>query len=210
MPDPFQSERHQRPRLTVRQIRFCQNYANTGKGYQSYLDAGFPPGVSRDATDKAMARLARKPGIIEYIRELQNQAADEARVTVARVVQGLADSAFADRTMIFNDDGTIRPPSQWPEALRSIIAGVEVEEEIEDRAKVSEGGGVEYAPVRVRKWKVKFERSLEAKKILAQWLRMVGKDVTIPGGDEKKNPLVIEVELGPDKVLPPHEPEVEG
>jgi phage terminase small subunit len=184
------------PPLTAREIRFCQLWVESGNALRAYIGAGFPHKNAQVAGELSY-RLLKKVEIRQYIRRLQAEAADAAGVTAERIAQGLARSAFADRTRVFGPDGEVLPPGEWPEEVRAIIAGVEVEElsEWQDdpdtgkRRKVAVG----------QKWKVRFERSTEAKKILAQWRRMVGDDKADPGKGGH-NPLVVGGEADPNKL----------
>ncbi|MBX9625620.1 MAG: terminase small subunit [Gemmataceae bacterium] len=154
-----------RPPLTVREVRFCQAVAVGGNGYRSYLDAGFPPRGTRAATDQAVRRLVRKRQIREYIRKLQQEAADAAMVTVERLAQQLARAAFADRRKLFGADGRLLPPPDWPDDVAACVEGVDVEE------GRGEGTG---GKSRVRTTKVRTARRAEALRVLAEWTGMIG------------------------------------
>lgn len=160
--------------LSINDIRFCQHYAEHGNATEAYKKAGYSnSNASESAVGKAAWVLVRKRKIREYIRELRRQAADAASVTVNLLAQGFKRVGFADRRGVFGPDGCMLPPEFWPDELGSIIAGIEVEdlEEWDDEKKEKVKIG--------RKWKVRFERSMEARKILAQWRGMIGEDATI-------------------------------
>jgi len=157
--------------LSFNDIRFCQHYAAHGNAAEAYRQADYRNSKSSDGAVRHAAHdKLTKANIRRYIRLLRQQAADAARVTVDELAVGFTQVAYADRTGVFNPDGTMKPPGEWPAELRSIIAGVEAEdiEEWDDdrKCKVTVG----------RRWKVKFERSMEARKVLAQWRGMIGSD----------------------------------
>lgn len=160
--------------LSINDIRFCQHYAEHGNAFGAYKQAGYR---NSDSNDVAVRRAAidklTKPHIRQYIRELREQACDAASVTVNLLAQGFKRVGFADRRGIFGPDGSMLPPEFWPEELGSIVAGIEVEdlEEWDDELKKKVKIG--------RKWKVRFERSMEARKILAQWRGMIGADSNV-------------------------------
>lgn len=147
--------------LSFNDIRFCQLYAATGEAAKSYHECGHKS-ANLNSAGVSAHRLLRNVKIREYIRLLRQQAADAARVTVDELAVGFCQVAYADRTGILNDDGTVRPPSQWPAELKSLITGVEV---------IPQDDGT-------NRYKVKFERSMEARKVLAQWRGMIGSDKT--------------------------------
>lgn len=177
--------------LSVADIRFCQHLANGKTQLEAYRQAEYRNSKSNDnAVSKAASILVRKGKIRRYLRQLKEQAADAAGVTVDMLAQGFRRVGFADRRGIFGPDGSMLPPEFWPEELGSIIAGIEVED-------LEEWDEVQKCRVKIgRKWKVRFERSMEARKILAQWRGMIGQDV--PTGGETRKPLVVGGGANPD------------
>lgn len=177
-----------RPDLSLPEIRFCKIYVdNKGNGIQAWRDADFPgpPPASENATSKRVWLLLRKPQIGEYIRELRNDACEAATITVESLAKSFKEQAHADRTLIFDEQGRMTNPRTWPKELRSIIAGIEVDN-IEEWVTVD---GERVKQVVGQNWKVKFERSTEAKKILAQWKGMIGNDKTPISADS--TPMVV-------------------
>lgn len=171
--------------LTTQEVRFCRLYAESGNATQAAEDAGYVS-TDRVALAQRAKYLLKKPQISECVARMRREAADAEQVTVNRLAQSLGRQAFADRTRIFDADGRMTRPDRWPEELRSIVAGFEVEEETETVTDPASGHQV----VRVTTtYKVKFERSSDAKRILASWLGMTGTDVTLK--DVKETPLVV-------------------
>lgn len=191
---PKHSTRPDAAALSAHDIKFCQYYAEHGNrsGTAAYKQAGYPNSTSSDsAVGRAAWFLVRKHKIRLYIREIRQQAADAASVTTDLLAQGFKRVGFADRRGVFGPDGRMLPPAQWPDELGSIIAGIEVEDI--DGVDPNTGEKV----VVGRRWKVKFERSMEARKVLAQWKGMIGADATLKDFTE----LVKTVRgIDPDKV----------
>jgi phage terminase small subunit len=181
------------PVPSVREIRFCQHFADSDNAYRSYLAAGFEPSETDEATRKAASYLLTKPHISALVDRIRREALDAAQVTHNRVIQGLARIAFADRTEMFDEKGRVRPVREWPEDVKHTIEGeIEVEELFETTSKKGEPKRKElkgYAR------KIKTARRTEALKILAQCLRMIGSGVE-PAKDEHK-PLVVAGEADP-------------
>lgn len=163
-------------KLSAQDIRFAQHYADSDNATEAYKQAGyFNSGGPDYLVGKAAWVLVRKSKIRQYIRDLRQQAADVAEITVALLAQGFKRTAFADRTAIFDSKGNIRHPHQWPAELKSIIVGIEV-------IPPKKAGGKP-------RYKVRFETGTRAKEILAGWKGMIGMDA-VKGG-EVPNPLVI-------------------
>ena len=89
---------------------------------------------------------------------------DAERVTTPRIAQSLAREAFADRTAVFDAEGAVRPPSEWPAEVVAISVGYEVTESVDPRT----------GAVAARRVKVKFADPLKALKTLAVWRGMIG------------------------------------
>jgi phage terminase small subunit len=158
---PFQGE------LSLADERFCQHFAEHGNATAAYRQSGYHNSAGADDAVRQAARYnLTKAHIALRIREVRRQALDALQVTPARIASSFAHQAFADRTAIFNADGTMKHPRQWPAELRAIVAGVEL-------IPPKRAGG------RPR-YKVRFESSTEAKKVLAQWRGMIGEREAAP------------------------------
>lgn len=165
--------------LSAADIRFCQHYAEHGNATEAYKQAGyFNSGKPDYVVGKAAWVLVRKSKIREHIRELREQAADVAGITVGLVAQGFKRAGFADRTKVFDSKGHMLHPRLWPEELRAIIVG------FEPVLPKSQHGQVT--------WKVKFESGTEAKKVLATWKGMIGNDKGERGEKAAGDRVVIE------------------
>jgi len=166
--------------LSAQDIRFCQHYAEHGNAAEAYRQAKYHNSTSSPQAVwfAAWAKL-RNPNVRRYVRDIRQQVADMTSITVPMLAQSFKRQALADRTAIFDRRGKVKPPHKWPAELRSIIAGVEV---------IPGGKG------RPDRYKIRFETSTEARKVLAQWRGMIGKDAVPPGDSSKR--VVIEVEGG--------------
>jgi phage terminase small subunit len=189
------------PPLTVKQIKFCQLWVETGNALRSYIDAGLPAKNNNTAGNLSFT-LLKNPKVREYIRELQSIAADAAKMTVERIAAGMAKIATADRRKLYDKKGRILPPDQWPDDVADTIEGIESEEVFENVADTDPETGKK---VRKRKElvgytrKVKTASRMQAWAKLAEWKRMTGGDKTEPekGKDER---IVVKGEADPDKL----------
>jgi phage terminase small subunit len=165
--------------ISLADERFCQHFAEHSNATEAYRQARYhnSTGTPQAVCMAALGRL-KKPYIAARIREIRKQALDAAQVTPARIAQSFSQQAFADRTAIFNTDGSMKHPREWPVELRAIIAGIEV---IPPKRP---GGKPRY--------KVRFESGTEAKKVLASWRGMINTDT--PSGGPIAKRVVIEKE----------------
>lgn len=182
------------PPLSVREIRFCQLWAEKGNATAAYRDAGFPAATNNAAHVRAY-RLLRKRQVREYIRDIQRAAADAAMVTVEDLARGFRRAERADLRRLMGPDGEMLPPSEWPDDVALAISSIEVEELTEFQPDPENPRRKKKVAVGL-KWKVKLENKTEARKVLAQWRRMVGADKADGGGPP--DPLVIGGESSPD------------
>lgn len=184
------------PPLTAQQIRFCQLWVEHGKAVRAYRDAGFEA-ADDEVAKKGARRLLNRPEVQAYVNELQQVAADAARVTIELVAQSLFRDGWADRRKLFGPDGEVLPPHEWPDDVAATVSSVEVLERTEwqpepgtkTRKKVATG----------LRWRVKTTDPLSARKVLARWLRMTtGQPPPAPAAPPA--PLVIGGEADPGKV----------
>jgi phage terminase small subunit len=200
MPDPDDAKPRRRkpksgrPPLFAREVRFCRQFVEKGNAYQCYLDAGFPPKATRQATDQAVKRLVRKRQIIAYCRELQHAAMDAAMVSIEEVAQALRRIALADRGKLFDDFGRLLPPSEWPPDVAACVEGVD-SEEVYEKDPARPGRRVLSGYMR----KVRTARRTEALKVLAAWLKMTGTDSPDPSKTGPA-PLVVGGEADPNSL----------
>ncbi len=171
--------------MSVQDIRFCQHFVEHGNAVEAYKQAKYHnSGAAYHTVGKAASLLVKKGKIRLYLRELKREAADVARLSASKVMQGLGRQAFADRRGVFGPDGEMLPPHLWPAELGALIAGLDVEDLEEwveaNKCKVKIGN----------KWKVRFERSGEAKRILAEVFGLVKGEAE----GEDKNPTLTPAE----------------
>ena len=179
--------------MSVQDIRFCQHFVEHGNAVEAYKQAKYHnSGAAYHTVGKAASLLVKKGKIRLYLRELKREAADVARLSASKVMQGLGRQAFADRRGVFGPDGEMLPPHLWPVELGSLIAGLDVED-------LEEWDDVKKCKVKIgNKWKVRFERSGEAKRILAEVFGLVkgeaeGQEKTEPATDAERVAMILKL-----------------
>jgi phage terminase small subunit len=156
--------------LSLPEIRFCRLWLEHDENASAaYRDAKFP-GVSEGSVGEMASRLLKKVEIQEYISELREQASDAAKITIEKIAQGLSHIAFANRGDLYDEDGTLKHPRDWPKDVAATVEGIETEELFET---VSEKGQPKRRELKGHTRKVKTARRTEALKTLAQWKKMV-------------------------------------
>ena len=117
-----------------------------------------------------------------FLRQLQTRAADAAQVDANRVVQRLAQIGFAELKDLYDERGRILLPHQWPAHMSGVVEQVESEERFErvDREDPETGKTVKRRELVGYVRKVKLAKEVEALKLLAQILRLIGPDAEAP------------------------------
>jgi Terminase small subunit len=168
--------RTQGPKLSVADVRFCKALMAGKSQYEAFVEA-YSAKETREATDKAASRRVRVREIRDYLRELQHRATTSAQVDADRLVEGLARIAFANRGDLFDKHGRLLPQDQWPADVAATVEGVESEDVFETVSEtVSEGGKSKRKELRGYLRKVKTAQRLPAFRLLAEILRLVGRD----------------------------------
>jgi phage terminase small subunit len=167
--------KRKRPELSLREIRFAEQYVECGVATDAYRAAGYPE--RSDQSTRVLAfHVLRNPAVQKLIHTLRQEACDAARVSINRLAQGLARIAFANRADLFDERGCLLPADQWPPDIAATVESVESEEVYET---VAEEGQPKRKQLRGHVRKVHTARRAEAMKVLAQWRRMIGRDSEI-------------------------------
>lgn len=205
MADPAPKKRThktQRPELSRQDIRFARLLFDRGKKTiaECYVEAGFPVHASENATNVAAHRKLKNRTFRQFYRQLQDRAADAAQVDANMVTQALKRVAFFDIRTLYDERGRILLPRDWSDATAAGVLGVESEETFEYVDGTDPGTGKKARRKELEGYtrKVKRVPPIEALKLLAQILRMIGADAD--AGKPPPAPLVIGGEADPEAI----------
>lgn len=82
--------------------------------------------------DVAASKALDRPDVCAALEELREDIAARAGVKPADVIRGLAAVAFGDIRRLYDAEGRLLPPNEWPDDAAAQVAGFEVEELRED------------------------------------------------------------------------------
>jgi len=124
--------------LTPKEKKFVAHYCVHFNGSAAVRHAGYdtiaPAQYARTLLTKVHIQ-ERVNKVIEGLGDLHFRLADE----VTGKLKAMSD---ADRTQIVDENGNLRPMSEWPEECKLLISGIEVEETFEgtgrDRRRIGE------------------------------------------------------------------------
>ncbi len=143
--------------MTTREVRFANHYLEHGNKTAAARHAGFQG--SPEVLCHTANNLLRKSQVADFLRQGIERFMEVECITRQMVAQSLGYEAFADRTRIFDEDGDVLPPSEWPKELKHMLHSYETRD----------------FPDGSRQVKVKLKNtSTEAKRILAEFTGMIG------------------------------------
>ena len=109
--------------LTAMQEAYCQSYIKTPENQtQAAINAGFSPNT---AAVKASVMM-RDERIQKRIAELMEERNKRMRVSADYVLLRLVEIDQMDVIDILNDEGGLKPISQWPKVWRTSISAVDI------------------------------------------------------------------------------------
>ncbi len=194
--------------LTASEVRFCELFARgSDNSTQAYIDAGFPCKLSPSGeVDRGNTRarawiLLRKVDIQRRIRAFRGHATEAAGITTDLLAASLKHEAFFPRRSVFHKrTGRVLPPSKWPPEVDAFITGFDVKETTKIVRDPDTGRAV-MDPKTMRaeratvvEYKIRFTAPTEAKRVLAQWLGMIGDRVAV---EERGQSTIMTVLLDP-------------
>jgi phage terminase small subunit len=116
-------------KLTERQERWAVNYATTGNGTQSAIDAGY----SKNIAGVMACRLLKIPEIVAIINRIKTKDEKKLELTRERVLMELAKGLFRDPIGMENADGfVVTSLREIPAELRTIIDGFKVTQQLDE------------------------------------------------------------------------------
>lgn len=122
-PKPHKRKSTQFKPLTDKQEAYCQSYIKMPENQrQAAIDAGFSPNT---AAAKASGMM-RDERIQKRIAELMEQRNKRLRVSADYVLNRLVEIDQMDVLDILQDDGGLRPISQWPKIWRTTLSGLDI------------------------------------------------------------------------------------
>lgn len=186
-----------RRKLTVKQEAFRKEFLSNGrKGPAAYRHAFNAANMSPGAVNTEVQRLLKHPLIALSIQEITEKAQEDSLLTVKMLDQQTARIAAFDARMLYRDDGSLLPVSEWPDDAAAALSGLDVYEERrgEGEARKIEG----YTK------KVRFLNRLEAIQLGYRRLGALRDNITINGGIKVEHKFVFE-EIGDNgKVIEGH------
>jgi len=111
--------------LTPKQARFVDEYLIDLNATQAAIRAGY----SEKTAEKIGSENLKKPEIAAELERLRNERSTKTRIDAAWLLERLSQEATADIGDLYNEDGSIKPMSEWPLIWRQgLVAGIKHQE----------------------------------------------------------------------------------
>lgn len=109
--------------LTAQQEAYCQEYIKSPENQtQAAINAGYSPTTAAKFASQNM----RDERIQKRIAELMEERNKRLRVSADYVLLRLVEIDQMDVLDILNDDGGLKPISQWPKIWRTTLSGLDI------------------------------------------------------------------------------------
>lgn len=109
--------------LTAMQEAYCQSYIKTPENQtQAAINAGFSPNTAHVKASNMM----RDERVQKRIAELMEERNKRTRVSADYVLLRLVEIDQMDVIDILDDEGGLKPVSQWPKVWRTSISAVDI------------------------------------------------------------------------------------
>ena len=113
--------------LNTKQHRFVDEYLVDLNGTQAAIRAGYSPKTARAIASENL----KKPVIATEVARRMDARRKRSDTITARLIWELSCIAFSDIRGIYNADGTIKNPKEWPAEVSHAVKSVRVSKKLE-------------------------------------------------------------------------------
>lgn len=108
-------------KLTPKIQRFADEYLIDLNATAAALRAGYAAASAHSQAHD----LLKKPEVAAYIAKRAQKAQDRKQIEAEDVLEEARRLAFSDVRRLFDKDGALLPPSEWPDEVAAAVAGIE-------------------------------------------------------------------------------------
>lgn len=113
----------------VRRAKFVEAYiANGGNATEAAREAGYPARSARSRGHE----LVKDRDVLDAIRKRQDELAKKLELTTEGVLRSLAQAVHFDPRKLYNEDGTLKSPTELDDDTAAALAGIEIIERRND------------------------------------------------------------------------------
>ena len=118
----------------VDQDIFCYEWVKDRNGARAAIAAGY----SEKTAASQASRLLKNVNIQKKIRQILDKGFASEEVTIGDIIRHFIKLTNYDITEIYDDQGRLKHPKDWPEDLKHVIQGVETVETTNGTGKEKE------------------------------------------------------------------------
>jgi len=113
-------------RLTEKQREFAVNLVK-GLSESDAYQAAFPDCRSPREAKNRGRKLARVPKVAEFCAAIRDKTLDLSDISVRQLNREIARIGFSDLRKLFDSNGEILPPEQWPDDVAAAVSSYKEE-----------------------------------------------------------------------------------
>ncbi|MCB1725763.1 MAG: terminase small subunit [Chromatiales bacterium] len=83
-------------------------------------------GGSKNGAKQSAHNALSDPALQAYLQERMRQRSKRTEIKQDRVLKEIATLAFFDARSLFDEQGRLLPPHQWPDEVAAAVAGIDV------------------------------------------------------------------------------------
>ena len=110
--------------LTARERKFVILYVALGNGAEAMRQAGYAEKTALSGSE----HLLRRPAVVGAISKAEAAVMRKLQIDVDRTRQEMARIAFLDPRELYREDGTMKPPKEWPAHVAAAISSIKYHE----------------------------------------------------------------------------------
>jgi phage terminase small subunit len=120
--------------LTKKERLFVAELPKDWVGSQAVVRAGYRAKDNQRAAEIA-CQLLKKTQVKQAIEKAMEERLKKAGIHSERVLLEIARVALSDTRKLYNDDGSLKHPKDWPDDVAAAVAGAETFEEFAGRGE---------------------------------------------------------------------------
>lgn len=114
-------------KLTEKEELYCRQYIELLNQRQAYMASRNTDRMKPNTVDRRASELHKKPHIEARISELMAERQERLEINADYVLRRLVEIDEMDVADIIQDDGSMKPISQWPKVWRTTISGLDIQ-----------------------------------------------------------------------------------
>jgi len=128
--------------LTLKQENFCLAYIETGNASEAYRRAFNTERMKPETVNNKAYAMLKVGEIRARLDAYKKPVIEKMELTLEKVITENMRLAFFDIRTMFNENGTLKPVSEWSDAIGASVKSIEVNELFEgsgqDRRSIGE------------------------------------------------------------------------